>query len=340
MTTSQPTRHIAFIGNYAPRRCGIATFTTDICEAIADEFPAASCFAGAMNDRPEGYDYPPRVRFEIDQNDPDNSRVLVRSFIPGGRASVLRIIERALPLTADEIMDRLALLHALFDSRNKRIDLAWRRHYDSVRHHVPHEASITDDCRLYIGALLSGEYALESAALFNPDPSFRRGVFFRKLREMESKNDWSRTLRNSLADRFTRSELSSAIRIARGVTRPFAREAKRTTECIRWLAEANYEVHFDPAVPVSERIIFPVSPNESNGMEDARFVLLRDDDGSVTYYATYTAYNGRSTATAPGDHRLPKLPRLHPAWRGGPQQGHGALSPQGRREVCDDLPPG
>jgi predicted GH43/DUF377 family glycosyl hydrolase len=45
---------------------------------------------------------------------------------------------------------------------------------------------------------------------------------------------------------------------------------------------------------MSERIIFPVSPNESNGIEDARFVRFTDDDGSVTYYATYTAYNGHS----------------------------------------------
>lgn len=69
-----PTRHIAFIGNYTPRRCGLATFTTDICEAIAAEFPATSCFAGAVNDRPEGYDYPSRVRFEIDQDDPESYR--------------------------------------------------------------------------------------------------------------------------------------------------------------------------------------------------------------------------------------------------------------------------
>ncbi|MEK7950706.1 glycosyltransferase family 4 protein [Luteolibacter soli] len=72
MKISQPTRHIAFIGNYTPRRCGIATFTADICEAIATEFPEASCFAGAVNDRPEGYDYPSRVRFEIDQDDPES----------------------------------------------------------------------------------------------------------------------------------------------------------------------------------------------------------------------------------------------------------------------------
>ncbi|RYG96450.1 MAG: glycosyltransferase, partial [Alphaproteobacteria bacterium] len=69
MQSYQSTRHIAFIGNYTPRRCGIATFTADICEAVAGEFPHASCFAGAVNDRPEGYDYPARVRFEIDQDD-------------------------------------------------------------------------------------------------------------------------------------------------------------------------------------------------------------------------------------------------------------------------------
>ncbi|MBB5350182.1 glycosyltransferase involved in cell wall biosynthesis, partial [Haloferula luteola] len=72
MMRSQPTRHIAFIGTHTPRRCGIATFTAAICEAIAEEFPDSSCFAGAVNDRAEGYDYPPSVRFEIDQNDPDS----------------------------------------------------------------------------------------------------------------------------------------------------------------------------------------------------------------------------------------------------------------------------
>jgi predicted GH43/DUF377 family glycosyl hydrolase len=63
---------------------------------------------------------------------------------------------------------------------------------------------------------------------------------------------------------------------------------------VRWLAESNYEIHFKPTVAVSERIIFPISSNESNGMEDARFVRFVEDDGSVIYYATYTAYNGRA----------------------------------------------
>jgi glycosyltransferase involved in cell wall biosynthesis len=68
------TKSIAFIGNYVPRRCGIATFTADICEAIAAEFPQAHCIVGSVNDRPEGYEYPPRVRFEIDEKDPESYR--------------------------------------------------------------------------------------------------------------------------------------------------------------------------------------------------------------------------------------------------------------------------
>ena len=62
---------------------------------------------------------------------------------------------------------------------------------------------------------------------------------------------------------------------------------------IKWLAESNYEIFFPHGQLISERVIFPVSQNESNGVEDARFVRFIDDDGSITYYATYTAYNGR-----------------------------------------------
>ena len=46
-------------------RAGIATFTSDICEAVAVEYPQCECVVGAVNDRPDGYDYPPQVRFEI-----------------------------------------------------------------------------------------------------------------------------------------------------------------------------------------------------------------------------------------------------------------------------------
>ncbi|HEV2947219.1 MAG TPA: glycosyltransferase family 4 protein, partial [Gemmataceae bacterium] len=71
---SFPFKRIAFIGDYLPRRCGIATFTTDLCESIAGELPDTCCFAVPVNDREEGYAYPPRVRFEIEESDPASYR--------------------------------------------------------------------------------------------------------------------------------------------------------------------------------------------------------------------------------------------------------------------------
>jgi predicted GH43/DUF377 family glycosyl hydrolase len=61
---------------------------------------------------------------------------------------------------------------------------------------------------------------------------------------------------------------------------------------IHWLATSSYDVVFQPDSSISERVIFPESPNESRGMEDARFVRFVEDDGSVCFYATYTAYDG------------------------------------------------
>lgn len=66
--------HIAFLGDYVPRRCGIATFTADLCESIAAEFPAAKCMVGSVNDRGEGYDYPDRVRFELAEQEVESYR--------------------------------------------------------------------------------------------------------------------------------------------------------------------------------------------------------------------------------------------------------------------------
>jgi glycosyltransferase involved in cell wall biosynthesis len=67
-------RRIAFIGNYQPRQCGIATFTTDLCESIADEYKGTACIALPVNDTEAGYEYPPRVRFELTEKDIESYR--------------------------------------------------------------------------------------------------------------------------------------------------------------------------------------------------------------------------------------------------------------------------
>ena len=86
------------------------------------------------------------------------------------------------------------------------------------------------------------------------------------------------------------------------------------------------EVIFRPDEEISERVIFPITDAQSNGIEDARFVEF-DDDGEKTFYATYTAYSGRAIrselleTTDFLSFRMTPLQRL-----GGAQQGHGAVS--------------
>ncbi|MBN1996845.1 glycosyl transferase family 1, partial [candidate division KSB1 bacterium] len=63
---------IAFIGNYLPRQCGIATFTTDLCEAIAVQYSETTCIVLPVNDIEAGYTYPTRIRFELTEKDIDS----------------------------------------------------------------------------------------------------------------------------------------------------------------------------------------------------------------------------------------------------------------------------
>ena len=65
-----PLKKIAFLSDYIPRRCGIATFAASLCEAISAQFPQKDCLVAAINDTPKGYDYPPEVHFEIDEQNP------------------------------------------------------------------------------------------------------------------------------------------------------------------------------------------------------------------------------------------------------------------------------
>jgi predicted GH43/DUF377 family glycosyl hydrolase len=111
---------------------------------------------------------------------------------------------------------------------------------------------------------------------------------------MGFENDHTIAVMSPLADNFTRSELVKSVSAVRLETRPATQDLIRTLDAVQWLADSNYELLFSPKLAMSERIIFPVSLNESNGIEDARFVRFIDDDGTITYYATYTAYNGRA----------------------------------------------
>jgi len=287
---------------------------------------------------------------------PESSRVIIRPFIPAESQRITAIIGRALALTEDEVKAELKSVLAEFHDRHFEIENLLLRHYQKIRHHVFTDRPVSRDRQLLIGALFSGEYALESAALFNPsivphpdqtgipkssirfvmslratgeghissiefrsgvinkigeitldpvsrfvtmpeilpNPRYRKSLFVTKLHEMLEHCTHCMDVLAPLNESFTLSELCESIARVRDEVQPNTTDLTRTLERIHWLAESNYELRFPPNIAISERIIFPVSANESNGIEDARFVRFTEDDGTTIYYATYTAYNGRT----------------------------------------------
>jgi len=123
------------------------------------------------------------------------------------------------------------------------------------------------------------------------DPVYHRLHFRRKLEEMGVREVITNHLLEELDDTFTFDDLGTQIKKLRS-TKFRLEDKDNAIDTVLWLARSNYEVIFRPDEQISERVIFPVSENESAGIEDARFVRFEDDDKSVIYYATYTAYNG------------------------------------------------
>ncbi len=124
------------------------------------------------------------------------------------------------------------------------------------------------------------------------DSFFEKNLFELTLREAGADNEVSAAILARLGDRFTLAELEAGI-VEIHRTRILPRTAQHeAVNAVLWLATSNYVVRFPVEHGISERVLFPVSENESRGIEDARFVRFVEDDGAVTYYATYTAYNG------------------------------------------------
>ncbi|MGA1129047.1 MAG: glycoside hydrolase family 130 protein [Chthoniobacterales bacterium] len=125
-----------------------------------------------------------------------------------------------------------------------------------------------------------------------PEPAARYelALFRRKLHEMGTDHEAVRLATSELPDNFQMHELVS--RVARLHREDVPSDVVRAGEQALHLAEANYTVRFKDGLRMSEKVLFPFSPLESNGIEDARFVRFTENNGEITYYATYTAYNG------------------------------------------------
>lgn len=127
---------------------------------------------------------------------------------------------------------------------------------------------------------------------------YKKAIFLKKLTEMHIHKDVINVVMDKLGKTFIYGELKHSVEETMKQIKITPSKSK-VLEALMWLARSHYEVNFSLDTAISERVLFPVSYTEVNGIEDARFVRFTDDDGKVTYYSTYTAYDGFSI--------LPKL---------------------------------
>jgi predicted GH43/DUF377 family glycosyl hydrolase len=127
-----------------------------------------------------------------------------------------------------------------------------------------------------------------------PNPVYEKGLFGRKLVELGLTSEFAFRVMNKVGESFTLEDLRVSLQTEQfRLPDGMGREDQNAAQGIWMLARSNYEVQFQSDQELSERIIFPATPSQRNGIEDARFVRFQDDDGTHRYYATFTAYDGR-----------------------------------------------
>lgn len=288
---------------------------------------------------------------------PNNARVLVRPFEVGDSQRALRIVARVMSLTEEDVDRLVADLFTEFHGRHQKARQFILHRYEYAQQFLLTDAPLSENRKLLLGGYFTQEYALESAALFNPsivwhpDQSsmpegskrfvvslratgeghvssitFRSGVidancqisldptprfvttpdmeantqyekvlFQRKLVELGFTNGFVEQVMTQLDDTFSFDQLQAAVNVGRRQQRTRLAEFEVVANAILALGKSNYEFTFSPDQSLAERAIFPYSPSQTNGIEDSRFVQFNEDDGSVRYYATHTAFDGRVT---------------------------------------------
>ena len=287
---------------------------------------------------------------------PDQSRVLLRPFSPGGPERVAGIVARIMSLPEDRVGELVSEVSAGFSQRHQHIRSLFLERFEQVRESLVAVEKISEQRRLLIGSYFLAEYSLESAALFNPsivphpdqtglpagalrfilslratgeghissitfrtgiihrnhriqimpatgfiteprqipNPLYEKALFGRKLSELGLAGEFTRRVMNKLGESFALEDLRTRLqdeqfRLPDGISQ----EDHEIAQGIWMLARSNYEVQFRPEQPLAERILFPATPSQRNGIEDARFVRFRNGDGDHIYYATFTAFDGR-----------------------------------------------
>ncbi|MGX5818834.1 glycoside hydrolase family 130 protein [Chitinophaga lutea] len=120
---------------------------------------------------------------------------------------------------------------------------------------------------------------------------YKKSLFFQNASSIKLPDSVTREVSDSLPDEFEYAQLKKVIREMQQRYQ-VDHLLKRGLERLLWLADSYYEINFSLDTDISDRVIFPYSEAESRGIEDARFVRYTSENGDVTYYATYTAFDG------------------------------------------------
>ena len=233
---------------------------------------------------------------------PDPSRVIVRPFKPATEPRDLNptdktranhIVERVLSLDAATAAAQLADVLENFLGRHRNLLQAFEVRAEEMEEALADHAALTQVQRQLVGAYFLNEYSFEASALFNPSivphPD-QSGVPDGSLRFVLSLRAVGEGHISSLTFRSGSIASDGAVKVD-----PTARLASspNVVKLTSGPGGEDVEVTFNSGAEISERVIFPVTESQSNGIEDARFVHF-SDGGRQIYYATYTAYSGRA----------------------------------------------
>ena len=233
---------------------------------------------------------------------PDLARVVVRPFKPATEPRDLNptdktranhIIERVMALNPDVAAAQLADVLENFEGRHRNLLKTFEARADEMEEAFTAHSAFSSVQRQLIGAYFMHEYSFEASALFNPSivshpdqtgASAGEKRFILSLRAVGEGHISSLTFRSGTIGANGAVTVDPTQRLA-AVPRIVTRV---------WGADGDeLELAFRPDEDISERVIYPVTESQANGIEDARFVEF-EEGGRRTFYATYTAYSGRA----------------------------------------------
>jgi predicted GH43/DUF377 family glycosyl hydrolase len=233
---------------------------------------------------------------------PDSTRVIVRPFKPSTEPQHLKpsdktrandIVDRVLSLDTAATAVQLKDILDNFEGRHRNLLRKFELRADAMEGAFLHHEHFSQQQRQLIGAYFMNEYSFESAALFNPSivphpdqTGMTKGCcrIIISLRAVGEGHISSLTFRTGMIDPLGAVTIDPPTRLAE-LPEVHSVDGLSSMGCIG--------LGFKPESDMSERVIFPITEAQANGIEDARFVAF-EDEGKTTYFATYTAYDGKS----------------------------------------------